>query len=169
MIFSDCSRANRERQGASRWLPMQSLQQKIQVWNENIQDIFVEYWENPERNYSTKLKRQILPLRNNHDKGEYPARGSFICHWANEHGKVLLLIYTSHCPISSYEWWYWFIKSKRSRQGGASPSLPWSFAGFADPVHKSPQCIPSNDIKCKWALNNEEAGFLSEEILSLPF
>jgi hypothetical protein len=28
-------------------------------------------------------------FRNNHDKGEYPARGSFICHWATEHGKVV--------------------------------------------------------------------------------
>ena len=27
-------------------------------------------------------------FRNNHSKGEYPARGSFICHWATEHGKV---------------------------------------------------------------------------------
>ena len=28
-------------------------------------------------------------FRNNHTKGEYPARGSFICHWATEHGKVV--------------------------------------------------------------------------------
>jgi len=28
-------------------------------------------------------------FRNNHSKQEYPARGSFICHWATEHGKVL--------------------------------------------------------------------------------
>ena len=27
--------------------------------------------------------------RNNHSKQEYPARGSFLCHWATEHGKVL--------------------------------------------------------------------------------
>jgi len=28
-------------------------------------------------------------FRNNHSRGEYPARGSFICHWATEHGKVV--------------------------------------------------------------------------------
>ena len=31
----------------------------------------------------------ITTFRNNHSKQEYPARGSFICHWATEHGKVL--------------------------------------------------------------------------------
>ena len=35
--------------------------------------------------------------RNNHDKGEYPARGSFICHWANEHGKVRLIFPLYKC------------------------------------------------------------------------
>ena len=28
-------------------------------------------------------------FRNNPGKGEFPARGSFICHWATEHGKVV--------------------------------------------------------------------------------
>jgi len=28
-------------------------------------------------------------FRNNHSRAEYPARGSFICHWATEHGKVV--------------------------------------------------------------------------------
>ena len=27
-------------------------------------------------------------FRNNPTRGEFPARGSFICHWATEHGKV---------------------------------------------------------------------------------
>lgn len=38
--------------------------------------------------FSDDLNRWSV-IRNNHSKQEYPARGSFICHWATEHGKVL--------------------------------------------------------------------------------
>ena len=32
---------------------------------------------------------ELMFFRNNHAKREYPARGSIICHWATEHGKVI--------------------------------------------------------------------------------
>ena len=56
------------------------------------------YWQNiiPELTERDKQRIEAFQcnvckkkFRNNHAKGEYPGRGSFICHWATEHGKLV--------------------------------------------------------------------------------